>query len=74
MTTNKTAELEAYGVIRYKINNTSQELDYVVNPYGESTTRVSATWNAGTPNTILHMTTTYKVKGYSVYTDRFNPR
>lgn len=73
MTTNKAAELEAYGVIRYRINNTSQELNYIVDPYGESTTRVSETWNAGSPNTILSLTTTYKVKGRSVYSDRFNP-
>lgn len=73
MTTNKAAELEAYGVVRYRINGTTTRMDYVLNPYGESTTRVSGTWKAGTSNTIEYLDTEYKVKGYQVYQDRFTP-
>lgn len=72
MTTNKAAELEAYGVVTYYNGATGKNETYVLNPYGESTTRVSGTWNAGTGRTVKKLATTYKVKGKVVYNDTFN--
>ena len=73
MTTNKAAELEAYGTVSYKVTGQPGAESYVLNPYGESTTRVSGTWNAGTGRTITKLGTAYKIKGTMVYNDAIYP-
>lgn len=73
MTTNKAAELEAYAKLTYLDNATNRTTTVPLDPYGESTTRVAATWNAGSGRSIQRLYTVYKVKGAQVYSDTFTP-
>ena len=73
MTTNKSAELEAYGRVTYWDSSAKITATTPLDPYGESTTRVSATWNAGSNRIIQKLYTIYKIKGTQVYKDTFTP-
>lgn len=73
MTTNKAAELEAYGQVTYLDRSAGATVTTPIDPYGESTTRVSATWNAGSGRTIQRLYTIYRIKGTQVYSDTFTP-
>ena len=73
MTTNKAAELEAYSTIYYKDTATGGTVVTHIDPYGESVTRISDSWSAGSQRYITSLTINYKIRGYKVHNEGFYP-
>lgn len=73
MTSNTAAELEGYGTLDVRRNGSGAVSKIVMNPYGETVTRISDVRNVSSPQYIASLSITYKVKGHPVYSEIIRP-